>query len=228
MPITSTASMGRWIRTTCSSTSGLTRSGIRCAIRRSMTWSDGCGGAPVSSLARTIPAHLRHLAAASRRRDGKCEGTPRARLDHHHDRHLRPPHRRRRPQDLAGRGLVHRTGGAAVSAPAGRPAAVGAGLLAKLLAAVRPEFRVEVYVPAPDDPVLGGPSCVVPGCDRSGWEYGLCGGHSHRWRSRGRPDLVGFLTDPGPAKRPMKLDVELSKLELSKDVAAMANTTAGG
>jgi hypothetical protein len=30
------------------------------------------------------------------------------------------------------------------------------------------------------------------------------------------------------AKRPMKLDVELSKLELSKDVAAMANTTAGG
>jgi integrase/recombinase XerD len=30
------------------------RSGIRCAIRRSMTWSDGCGGAPVSSLARTI------------------------------------------------------------------------------------------------------------------------------------------------------------------------------
>ena len=115
-----------------------------------------------------------------------------------------------------------------MSAPAGRPAAVGAGLLAKLLAAVRPEFRVEVYVPAPDDPVLGRPSCVVPGCDRSGWEYGLCGGHSHRWRSRGRPDLVGFLTDPGPAKRPMKLDVELSKLELSKDVAAMANTTAGG
>jgi hypothetical protein len=68
-------------------------------------------------------------------------------------------------------------------------------LLAKLLAAVRPQFRVEVYVPAPDNSVLGRPSCAVPGCDRSGWEYGLCGGHSHRWRSRGRPDLVEFLAD---------------------------------
>jgi len=72
-------------------------------------------------------------------------------------------------------------------------------LLGKLLAAVRPEFRVEVYLPAPDDPVLGRPPCAVPGCDRSGWEYQLCGGHAHRWRVRGRPDLAGFLADPGPA-----------------------------
>jgi hypothetical protein len=50
----------------------------------------------------------------------------------------------------------------------------------------------------PDDPVLGRPSCAVSGCDWSGWEYGFCGGHSHRWRSRGRPELVGFLADPGP------------------------------
>jgi hypothetical protein len=63
----------------------------------------------------------------------------------------------------------------------------------KLLVAVRPQFRVEVYGPAPDDPVLGRPSCAVPGCDRSGWEYGLCGGHSLRWRSRSRPEFVGFL-----------------------------------
>ncbi|MDT3446702.1 site-specific integrase [Pseudofrankia sp. BMG5.37] len=71
----------------------------------------------------------------------------------------------------------------------------------KLLAAVRPQFRVDVYVPAADDPVLGRPPCVVPGCDRSGWEYGLCGGHSHRWRTQGRPDLAGFLADPGQALR---------------------------
>ena len=37
------------------------------------------------------------------------------------------------------------------------PASAGGGLLGKLLAAVRPEFRVEVYLPAPDDPVLGRP-----------------------------------------------------------------------
>ena len=68
------------------------------------------------------------------------------------------------------------------TAPDSRSA--GGGLLGKLLAAVRPEFRVEVYLPAPDDPVLGRPACAVPGCDRSGWEYGLCGGHSNRWRSQ--------------------------------------------
>jgi integrase len=72
-------------------------------------------------------------------------------------------------------------------------------LLEKLMAAIRPEFRVEVLLPAPDDRVLGRPSCAVPGCDRSGWEYRLCGGHSHRWRSLGRPELAGFLADPGPA-----------------------------
>jgi len=78
------------------------------------------------------------------------------------------------------------------------PASAGGGLLGQLLAAVRPEFRVEVYLPAPDDPVLGRPGCAVPGCDRSGWEYRLCGGHSNRWRARGRPELAGFLADPGP------------------------------
>ena len=77
-------------------------------------------------------------------------------------------------------------------------ASAGGGLLGKLLAAVRPEFRVEIYLPAPDDPVLGRPGCAVPGCDRSGWEYRLCGGHSNRWRKRGRPELAGFLADPGP------------------------------
>ena len=84
-----------------------------------------------------------------------------------------------------------------------------AGCWSKLLAAVRPEFRVEVYLPAPDDPVLGRPPCAVPGCDRSGWEYGLCGGHSNRWRSRGRPELAGFLADPGP---PLHGRIELTAL----------------
>lgn len=72
------------------------------------------------------------------------------------------------------------------------------GLLEKLLGAVRPEFRVDVYIPAPGDPVLGRPLCSVPGCDRSGWEYGLCGGHGHRWRVQGRPELAGFLAEAGP------------------------------
>lgn len=79
-----------------------------------------------------------------------------------------------------------------------RPARSASGLLGRLMAAVRPEFRVDVYFPDPGDRVLGRPVCRVPGCDRSGWEYGLCGGHGTRWRSQGRPDLQGFLAAPGP------------------------------
>ena len=45
---------------------------------------------------------------------------------------------------------------------AGRPA----GLLEKLLAVIRPEFRREVLVFDPRDPVFGGPPCAVPVCDR--------------------------------------------------------------
>jgi hypothetical protein len=39
---------------------------------------------------------------------------------------------------------------------AGRPA----GLLEKLLAVIRPEFRLEVLVFDPRDPVFGGPPCA--------------------------------------------------------------------
>jgi integrase len=88
-----------------------------------------------------------------------------------------------------------------VSAGRRQPAAEAsgrAGLLAKLLAAVRPEFRVEVYVPDPDDPVLGVKACVVAGCDRSFWLLGLCSAHARRWCARGRPELTEFVADPGP------------------------------
>jgi len=86
-----------------------------------------------------------------------------------------------------------------VTLPTRRLGPAPTGLVEKLLGAVRAEFRVEVYVPAPDDPVLGRPLCSVPGCDRSGWEYGLCGGHNNRWRMQGRPELAGFLADAGTA-----------------------------
>lgn len=83
--------------------------------------------------------------------------------------------------------------------PAQWLASAPTGPVDKLLGAVRPEFRVDVYVPAPGDPVLGRPLCSVPGCDRSGWEHGLCGGHNNRWRMQGRPELAGFLADAGTA-----------------------------
>jgi integrase len=73
------------------------------------------------------------------------------------------------------------------------------GLLEKLMAALRTEFRVDLYVPDPDHPVLGRGTCPVTGCDRAPTGHGLCPSHGKRWRNRGRPELAEFLTDPGPA-----------------------------
>jgi hypothetical protein len=80
-----------------------------------------------------------------------------------------------------------------------QPGGARPGLLEKLLAAVRPEFRAEVLVPDPEDPVLGRRTCLVEGCDRARGEHGLCSAHGQRWRARGRPGMADFLADPGPA-----------------------------
>ena len=79
------------------------------------------------------------------------------------------------------------------------PRSVQARLVAKLMAAVRPSFRTEVYVPAGDDPVLGVRGCAVSDCDRSFWLVGLCSAHARRWQLRGRPDMAAFVAAPGPA-----------------------------
>jgi site-specific recombinase XerD len=76
-----------------------------------------------------------------------------------------------------------------------------AGLLEQLMAVVRPEFRTEIYIPAPDDPVFAAGQCVVAGCDRTATQRGLCNGHVIRWRQRGRPAVEDFLADPGPPVR---------------------------
>lgn len=84
--------------------------------------------------------------------------------------------------------------------PVAAPAA-GAGLLEKLLATVRPQFRVDVLVPSADDPVLGVPGCAVATCDYPVADHGICNGHRLRWRERGMPALAEFLADPGPPVR---------------------------
>ncbi|GAA0437536.1 hypothetical protein Acor_49680 [Acrocarpospora corrugata] len=77
----------------------------------------------------------------------------------------------------------------------------GAGLLEKLLASVRAEFRAEVYHPDRDDPVFVTTECAVDGCDRLVAQHGLCNGHVIRWRHRGGPTMAEFLADPGPPVR---------------------------
>ena len=93
-----------------------------------------------------------------------------------------------------------------MSAPSG-PAETGpagggvpgrtAGLLEKLVAAVRPEFRGEVLVFDPRDPVFGGPPCMVAGCDRPQRERGMCRSHRRRWAQAGRPDPAEFAATTG-------------------------------
>jgi hypothetical protein len=84
----------------------------------------------------------------------------------------------------------------------------GAGLLEKLLASVRAEFRTEIYRPDPADPVFVVAECAVNGCDRLVAQRGLCNGHVIRWRHQGCPDMAGFLADPG---RPVRGRTELAE-----------------
>jgi integrase len=75
---------------------------------------------------------------------------------------------------------------------------VPGGLLEKLLAAVRPEFRMDVLVPGTEDAILGGRACVVPACGRVSRSVGMCTGHGQRWRQQGRPDLAVFIAATAP------------------------------
>lgn len=68
-----------------------------------------------------------------------------------------------------------------------------AGLLEKLMATVRTEFRDEVLVFDADDPIFGGRTCRVRECERSARGQQMCQGHRQRWAQAGRPDLEGFI-----------------------------------
>jgi integrase len=70
--------------------------------------------------------------------------------------------------------------------------------LEQLMGAVRPEFRSDLLVFDPDDPVFGGGACRIDGCGRPARGRGMCPGHLQRWAKLGRPDLDGFVatTDP--------------------------------
>ena len=81
-----------------------------------------------------------------------------------------------------------------------RPAAYP-GLLAALMAAVRPGFRGDVLGFDPRDPVFGGPPCLVDGCERPGRNRGLCRWHYQQWCDR-KPDFAEFVATADPEWRP--------------------------
>lgn len=80
-----------------------------------------------------------------------------------------------------------------MSKPIATPTGGPAGLLGKLMAAVRPEFRADVLRFDADDPVFGGGACRVERCARVARGRGLCPGHLHRWHKQGRPDLDVYV-----------------------------------
>ncbi|MET0414531.1 MAG: hypothetical protein ABW022_00730, partial [Actinoplanes sp.] len=73
-------------------------------------------------------------------------------------------------------------------------------VLAKLMAVVRAEFRAEVYVPAPNDPVFISDQCIVADCDRTAetLKQRLCCAHWQRFRKKNYSSIEQFLADPGP------------------------------
>ncbi len=73
------------------------------------------------------------------------------------------------------------------------PAPVSApGLLGKLMASVRPEFRVDILIPGRGALVFDTAPCRVPGCVRQPRTRGLCKGHYYKWKDQGRPDIEVF------------------------------------
>ena len=66
------------------------------------------------------------------------------------------------------------------------------------MVAIRPEFRADVLVFDPRDPVFGGPPCAVSGCDRPARSQRMCWSHQQRWYDAGKPDLVVFAATTSP------------------------------
>ncbi len=79
------------------------------------------------------------------------------------------------------------------AAPASAP-----GLLGKLMAAVRPEFRVDILVPERGALVFDSAPCRVPGCVRQPRTRRLCKGHYYKWKDEGRPDIEAFAATVSP------------------------------
>ena len=78
------------------------------------------------------------------------------------------------------------------------PAPDDSGLLARLLAVVRPEFRVDILVPGPGALLFNAEPCPVAGCRRMPWTRKLCRGHYYRWKQDGCPDVEVFAASTCP------------------------------
>ena len=143
----------------------------------------------------------------------------RAFLDRDHDGHLRASVRRGRPPGSGGGRLPDRAGGAVVTAAVLRaPSAAAPGLLGKLMAAVRPEFRVDILVPERGALVFDTAPCRVAGCVRQPRTRGLCKGHYYALATR----RAARTSTCSPRPRPRKGSAARSSRSASSRAAATA------
>ena len=78
--------------------------------------------------------------------------------------------------------------------------------------AIRPEFRVDVYVPQASDRVLFGALCAVSGCPGRGAhhvkrDHHLCISHTKQWRKDAQPDVVQWVRTGARPLKTLKLAV---------------------
>jgi len=78
------------------------------------------------------------------------------------------------------------------------PSVTTPGLLGKLMAVVRTEFRAHIVVPERGALVFDASGCRVPGCVRQPRTRGLCKGHYCSWKDQGRPDIDVFAATASP------------------------------
>jgi integrase len=79
-----------------------------------------------------------------------------------------------------------------------RTQAAAPGLLGKLMAAVRPDFREDILVPERGALVFDTAPCRVAGCVRQPRTRGLCKGHYYKWTDTGHPDIDAFAATASP------------------------------
>lgn len=74
--------------------------------------------------------------------------------------------------------------------------------------ALSPRFAAEV-IELDDEEVAKGlfPVCSVTGCLRFRSREYICETHHYRWKTRGQPAIKDFQRDPGPARKPEKIDL---------------------
>ncbi len=82
-----------------------------------------------------------------------------------------------------------------------------AGWEALLEETIRPEFRVRVYRPKPDDAVLFGPTCIVEGCRARGLQRAkgapghLCAVHARAWGAADEPPQADWAKNRARGRR---------------------------